>query len=362
MKSNIPAAKPAPHARSRRRAVALSAAALVTFGATACSASDQSSDTESSSGSGTVNVLVHDSFSLPDELIQQFEDETGYKLVTSSAGDAGVVNQLILTKDNPGVDAAYGVDGYSAYTALDEGVFESYVSSAVPDSAADDVLEDSLNPIDMADVCVNVDHDWFEQNGVEAPTTIADLATAEYAPLLVAQNPSTSATGLAFLIATIADQGTDGFESYWSDLLANGTKVDAGWSDAYYTDFSGADGKGDYPLVVSYSSSPAESAGATGSIEGTCTRQVEYAGVVAGAANEAGAKAFVDFMLSDDVQAALPESMYMYPINTSIELPAEWAQYATLTDAPLTMDLRDVADNREAWIKDWTTVYEAQGN
>lgn len=136
--------------------------------------------------------------------------------------------------------------------------------------------------------------------------------------------------------------------------------MDASWSDAYYTDFSGGDGKGEYPLVVSYSTSPAETSGATGSLDATCTRQVEYAGVVKGAANSEGAQAFVDFMLSDDVQSAMAENMYMYPINTAIELPTEWAKYATLSENPLTIDAREVADNKDAWIKAWSSIYEAQ--
>lgn len=323
---------------------------------TGCSGQEDKAET-------TVRVVVHDSFSLPDSLIKKFETETGYKLVTSSAGEAGVVNQLILTKDHPKYDAAYGVDGYSAYDALDEGIFAPLSSdkdSELANTLANDVLEDALVPVDQGDVCVNVDHAWFEAKQMAEPESIADLATKEYAPLLVTENPATSATGLAFFVATTAQDG--GFEEYWKSMLENGTKVAAGWSDAYYSDFSGADGKGDYPLVVSYSSSPAETGGKTGSIDGTCTRQVEYAGVIEGAKNSAGGQAFVDFMLSDSVQEALPESMYMYPINPDIALPENWATYAQLSEQPIAVDLKEVSLNRTAWIKKWTEIYERQGN
>ena len=90
-------------------------------------------------------------------------------------------------------------------------------------------------------------------------------------------------------------------------------------------------------------------------------RQVEYAGVVEGAANPEGAQAFVDFMLSDEVQASIPENMYMYPINDEIELPAEWAEYAAAPDDPIVADPAAAAEGRDTWIKDWTAVFEESG-
>ena len=82
------------------------------------------------------------------------------------------------------------------------------------------------------------------------------------------------------------------------------------------------------------------------------------AGVVAGAKNPEGAQAFVDFLLSDPVQEAIPANMYMYPVNADIALPAEWEKYAQLTDKPIEIDEAQVAENRDAWIKAWTTLYE----
>ncbi|MFT0847724.1 thiamine ABC transporter substrate-binding protein [Actinomycetaceae bacterium L2_0104] len=335
---------------------ALAGTAALALALSACSGSNDGGGEE---GSTTVNVLVHDSFNIPDELITQFEEESGFKVTTSSPGDAGVVvNQLILSKDNPTVDAVYGVENFSVAKAVDEGVFAPYTSPDLPESAEQYVLDDSLTPIDVGDVCVNVDHAWFEENGLAEPETLDDLAKPEYAELLVVQDPATSSPGLAFLVGTIGAKGVDGYEEYWTQLLQGGTKVASGWSDAYYSDFSGADGQGDYPLVVSYSSSPAETAGATGSLDATCVRQVEFAGVIEGAENPEGAQAFVDFLLSDEVQEAIPSNMYMYPVNSDVALPEDWTKYATLPTNPIEVDVTEVAENRDAWIKTWTTLYE----
>ena len=163
--------------RARRTAIAGSAALLLVL--SACSSSDDG-ESGGSSGSGdatTINVLVHDSFNIPEELIAQFEEESGYKVVTTSPGDAGVVvNQLILSKDNPTVDAVYGVENFSVAKAVDAGVFAPYTSPNLPESAKQYVLDESLTPIDMGDVCVNVDHAWFKDNGVAEPVTLDDLA------------------------------------------------------------------------------------------------------------------------------------------------------------------------------------------
>ena len=70
------------------------------------------------------------------------------------------------------------------------------------------------------------------------------------------ENPATSSPGLAFMLATIAQFGEDGWQDYWKQLEANGVEVASSWDEAYYTDFSGGSGKGPKPLVVSYASSP----------------------------------------------------------------------------------------------------------
>ena len=49
-----------------------------------------------------------------------------------------------------------------------------------------------------------------------------ELAEPEYASRLVVENAATSSPGLAFLLATIAEFGDDGWEQYWTQLTDNG--------------------------------------------------------------------------------------------------------------------------------------------
>ncbi len=353
----------------RRRATALAALTLTAATALAgCSVVGQSDDgAEASPGAspsagaatGTVVLVTHDSFALPDEMIAKFESDTGLTLDVRAPGDAGaLVNQLILTKDEPLGDVVFGIDNTFASRAIDEGILEPYTpKGAVADLAADDA--GSLTAIDKGDVCINVDHEWFAEKGLAEPTTFADLADPAYKDLLVVTNPATSSPGLAWLAATVGAFGEDGWVDYWTKLRANGVKVDASWSDAYYVDFSGPSSDGDRPLVLSYASSPpyevpeGATQAPTGALLDTCFRQVEYAGVLAGAKNPDGARAVVDWLLSPDVQAAIPENMYMYPV-TDVDLPESWTKYAPLAPKPVEVDPADIAAHRDDWIQTWT--------
>jgi thiamine transport system substrate-binding protein len=353
----------ADRARSRaRRAVTAAAALAAALGLAACSVAGQGSG--QGTAEGTVVLITHDSFAASPDVLDAFTAETGLKVDVRSIGDAGaMVNQLVLTKDDPLGDAVFGIDTTFASRALEEGVLEAYASPAagpeIEALAPDDTSR--LTAVDYSDVCVNVDHEWFADAGIPEPVTLEDLAAPRYKDLLVVEDPASSSPGLAFLLATIGAFG-DGWEDYWADLRANGVKVASGWSDAYGVDFSGSSGDGPRPLVVSYASSPpyevpeGSAVAPTGALLETCFRQVEYAGVLAGAANPDGARALVDFLLSPTFQNDIPEQMYVYPASPEAELPASWVEFAPLAPAPFEVAPEEIAANRQAWIERWTDV------
>jgi thiamine transport system substrate-binding protein len=314
-------------------------------------------------GSGEVVLVTHDSFGLPKKLVKQFEQETGYTLVHSPAGDGGeLTNKLVLTQGDPLGDVAFGVDNTYASRALDEGVFAPY-EPELPEGADDELLpgddEGALTPVDHASVCVNVDDAWFAEHDMEPPATFEDLAEPEYEGLFVTPAATSSTPGMAFMLATIGHFGDDWLD-YWEDLLANDAKIVKGWEDAYYVDFTFSGG--DRPIVLSYDSSPAftvpEDGGdsTTSALLDTCFEQVEYAGVLEGAANPEGARAVIDWLLSPEVQAALPTSMYVFPVDDGAELPREWAAHAVQPEEPVEVDPAEIAGQRQEWLQLWTDV------
>jgi thiamine transport system substrate-binding protein len=343
---------------SKRPLVTLLAGAVLLAGCTPSAAPSTPTTTAPPTESKTLTVITHDSFALSKDTIAKFKADSGYDVKFVAPGDAGtVVNQLVLTKDAPLADVVYGLDNTFAARAMDAGVLSDYTSAALPASAATFISEVGarLTPIDYGDVCLNADTAWFKAKNVAVPQTLDDLLKPEYKDLLVVANPATSSPGLAFLLATIAAKGEPGYLDYWKALNANGLKIVKGWTEAYTVEFSGSSGKGSRPLVLSYSSSPAFEP-ATVSLNQTCFRQVEYAGVIAGAQNEVGARKFIDFLLSNEVQAQIPDQMYMYPVDSTVKLPADWAKRAALSESPFTLPVTEIAGKRDGWIKAWTAA------
>ena len=342
----------------RFAAVALSVVLLAGCAGPAAAPANPATTPAAPTESKTLTVLTHDSFALGEATIAAFKASSGYDVQFVAPGDVGtLVNQLVLTKDAPLGDVVFGIDNTFAGRAISEGVVTPYASASLPAGASAYAADaqDSLTPIDYGDVCLNADNGWFKAHKLAVPETLDDLVKLEYKDLLVVENPASSSPGLAFLAATVGAKGDPGYLDYWTALKANGVKVVKGWTEAYTVEFSGSSGKGDRPLVVSYSSSPAYEP-ATEALTRTCFRQVEYAGVLAGARNEVGARKLIDFLLSAPVQAEIPEQMYMYPVDATVPLPADWAQHAAVVDSPIQVSVGDLAAGRDTWIKAWTAA------
>jgi thiamine transport system substrate-binding protein len=336
----------------------------------ACGSSDADSG---SGGSKTVTLVSHDSWAVSKSVLAAFEKASGYKVRVLEDGDAGqAVNKAILTKDNPQGDVFFGVDNTLLSRALDNGLFQSYEakgSDLVLSEYRVDRDKHRVTPIDTGDICVNYDKAYFSKHKLTPPSSFDDLIKPEYKNLLVTENASASSPGLGFLLGTAAKYGDDGWQDYWKKLKANGVKVVDGWEQAYNEEFSGSAGgkkaKGDRPLVVSYASSPpAEviyadpkpTTAPTGVATGTCFRQVEYAGLLSNAENAEGGKALLDFMLTKTFQDDMPLNMFVYPVREAAQVPPEFTKYGPQAKNPETLDPAKIADNRDDWVKSWTSL------
>lgn len=313
-----------------------------------------------------VTVVTHSSFQVSDNLKKEFEKTSGFKLEIVDGGDGGeLVNKLILSKDAPQGDVCFGVDNTYASRLLSQGVIDKdRTVDTIPESAEKYLVDNNraLVPIDMGDVAINIDKTYFASHNLAEPKTFEDLAKSEYAKLLVAINPTTSTPGLAWMLATVGHFGADKFSDYWKALVKGGAKIASGWTEAYNTDFSAGEGKGAYPIVVSYASSPSYTVSkdgastTTAALLDTAFRQVEYAGVLKGAANPAGGQAFINWMLSKDVQADIPKKMYMYPVDSSVQLPEALAKFGPLAEKPVEVAPDKIAAEREQWLKLWASA------
>lgn len=329
-----------------------------------------------------LTVMTHDSFALPEALVQEFEQKTGVTVTLLRGGDAGeVVNRAVLTKARPLADVLFGVDEALLERVRSEGIFEPYLSPELARVRPDLVFDPSglVTPIDVGYVLPNLDSAWFATNDLAAPPSLDSLADAPYRGLTVVENPASSSPGLAFLLATVRRfgdpeagvVGTSGrpgdWLDYWAALVTNGVEVADGWSDAYYTLFSHYGG--DRPVVVSYATSPAAEVlfsstplteAPTANLQcGDCAyRQVEGAGILKGTREPAAARAFIDFLLSAEVQSAIPLAMFVDPVVTDAALPAEFVRYGQLREGAVAKPLPStlIQANQARWLRQWTGV------
>jgi len=317
-----------------------------------------------------LRVMTHDSFAISADLVKQFETEHQAKIEFIKAGDAGAaLNKALFTADNPLADVLFGVDNTFLTRALEHPLFEPYDSPALANIPPQFRLDsgNSALPVDYGDVCINYDKSYFQQVGLPIPTRFSDLTKAEYAGLLVVENPASSSPGMAFLLSTIAAYGPEGYLDFWQALRDNGVVVVNDWETAYYTNFSASSGRGPQAMVVSYGTSPAaeviyasqpvtESPTASVVSENMCFRQVEFIGILRGTQERQLAEQFVDFMLSQPVQEDIPLQMFMFPVLSTASIPDVFVQNVQIPEQPASIDSELVERNREKWLQDWTEV------
>jgi thiamine transport system substrate-binding protein len=280
----------------------------------------------------TENMLViyaYDSFASQwgpaPVVIPLFEAATGIKVELIAAGDAGqVLSRVIEEKKAPKADVVIGIDNHLLPKAILADVLDPYKPAGASGIEPRLVLDAQwrLTPFDWSTFAII----WDSELLAVPPASLEDLAKPEYRKKLILMDPRTSTPGLGFLAWTKAVYGAD-LADYWKRLAPAVLAMAPGWDTGY-----GLFTRGEAPLVLSYSTSPAyhaeyETAGRYRALEFPEGHpvQIEGAGIVKGARNRKAAEAFLDFMLAPDFQNAIPLTNWMYPVISATELPASFA-------------------------------------
>lgn len=342
----------------------------------------------------SLTVLTHSSFDLPPELLAEFTATTGIEVEFLIGGDAGeVVNRAILTRARPLADLLFGVDENLLERARAADIFVPYLSPELQRVPRELWLDEEglITPIDVGYVVPNYDLAWFAEHAEDVVLTPADtgaaglaledLAGEPFAGRLALIDPASSSPGLAFMLATIvrfgdlaagitpaaSDTGFADWLDFWAALREQDLTITEGWTDAYYTQFSHYGG--DRPVVLSYATSPAaevifaeqelsESPTANLECEGCAYRQVEGIGILAGTDEPGAAREFIDFLLSREVQEAIPLAMFVAPVVGDAGVPVEFERYAELAAAVVAPPLpaATVREHQQRWLAQWTAV------
>ncbi|MFC6590790.1 thiamine ABC transporter substrate-binding protein [Deinococcus lacus] len=284
-----------------------------------------------------------------------------------------MLNRLILTKQAPVADVVYGLDNSMLPKAKAEGLLEPYLSPAQAQVPPEYRLSEEglLNTVDYGLVALNYDRAAWAKTNLPLPKSLDDFRKPEYASQLVVPSPATSSPGLGFLLATVNHYGEDGAMQWWKEAKKGGLKVVKGWTEAYYTEFTRAGGR--FPAVLSYGSSPAaevyyaegydpaklpaEAPTANLFLPGSTYVQLEGAGILKGASNGAAARAFIDWLLSPEVQRDIPTQMWVYPAVPGTELDPVFKLAETVQAAPVKAE---VTENPQRLIDRWVEEVQRQ--
>lgn len=186
------------------------------------------------------------------------------------------------------------------------------------------------------------------------PKSLDELVNGNPDEKIVIQDPRTSTPGLGLILWMKKVYGDKAAEA-WEKLSKRVLTVTPGWSEAY-----GLFTKGEAPMVLSYTTSPAyhmiaentQRYQAASFAEGHYM-QIEVAGMIAGSQEEELARQFLAFMVSPAFQDIIPETNWMLPAAaTSKPLPEAFSKLVqpakTLLFTP-----EEVAANRRQWTDEW---------
>jgi thiamine transport system substrate-binding protein len=303
----------------------------------------------------TLSVYTYSSFAGkygPGKTVKErFEAVCGCELVWVTSEDAGsMVGRLRLEGEGTKADAVVGLDMNLAAEAKALDLFAPHGASVKDLSLPIQWSDDTFIPFDWGYLAFVYDSNKL----ANPPKSLKDLVENPNGPKVVLQDPRTSAPGLGFLLWMRQVYG-DKADEAWARLKPRIVTFTKGWSEAY-----GLFMKGEADMVMSYTTSPAyhimaekkENYKAAPFAEGHYLH-VELAGMTRTTKQPDLAKKFMDFVLSEPFQSAMPEGNWMIPAKTpQTGLPAAFEGLVKPNKA-LLFTPEEVQQNRRTFTDAW---------
>lgn len=305
-------------------------------------------------------VYSYDSFgqTLMEMAEKHFAKEYNAKVRFVLFEDTGAMySRLVMEKNKPVADIVIGLDEVYLIDAKKDDLFRAYKPKGFENIRKELVFDKDfyMVPFDYGYITFNYDSKLLP----DAPLTHSDLLKPEFNKKIVIPNPMTSSPGQAFLLSTIAYFGEDKYLDFWKELKKNILVMPSSWSIAYgiYTN-------GEAPLVLSYGTSPVYHLVYDNTdrykalvLDSVAWAQIEGAGILKNSKNPKLAEAFMDYLISIEMQEALTESQFMYPVRVDAKLPESFRIAADAKEIlNPRIDIKKIHDNLDQWLKDWEKV------
>ena len=306
----------------------------------------------------TLTVYTYDSFVAewgPGPAIKKsFEAECSCTLNWVGIQDGvAILNRLKLEGSSTKADVVLGLDTNLLTEAKATGLLAPHGVELSGLQLPIKWSDDTFVPFDFAHFAVIYDREKVKT----PPASLDDLVNGDASQKIVLQDPRTSTPGLGFMLWMKAVYGDKSKEA-WSKLRDRVLTVTPGWSEAY-----GLFTKGEAPLVLSYTTSPAyhliaensDKYAAAAFAEGHYL-QVEVAAVVKGSQKTDLAGRFLAFVTGPGFQDHIATGNWMFPAgNTSKPLPEQFGMLVKPAKTFL-FSSDEVAANRREWIAEWLDV------
>ncbi|HCH4647557.1 TPA: thiamine ABC transporter substrate binding subunit [Vibrio parahaemolyticus] len=304
----------------------------------------------------TLTIYTYDSFAAdwgPGPKIEQaFEAKCGCDVNFVALDDGvSILNRLRLEGGNSKADIVLGLDNNLMAEAKKTGLLTEHnvdtANTVLPDGWSDTTF-------------VPYDYGYFafvynKEKLANPPKSMKELVETRDDLKVIYQDPRTSTPGQGLMLCMKSIYGDDVTQA-WQKLASKTVTVTKGWSEAYSMFLNG-----ESDLVLSYTTSPAyhliaenDSKFATANFSEGHYMQVEVAAKVKGSKNSELADKFMDFILSDEFQSAMPTGNWMYPV-TDVELPKGF-ETLSVPSKSLSFSADEVAKMRKSWIREWQSA------
>ncbi|HCE1506974.1 TPA: thiamine ABC transporter substrate binding subunit [Vibrio parahaemolyticus] len=304
----------------------------------------------------TLTIYTYDSFAAdwgPGPKIEQaFEAKCGCDINFVALDDGvSILNRLRLEGGNSKADIVLGLDNNLMAEAKKTGLLTEHnvdtANTVLPNGWSDTTF-------------VPYDYGYFafvynKEKLANPPKSMKELVETRDDLKVIYQDPRTSTPGQGLMLWMKSIYGDDVTQA-WQKLASKTVTVTKGWSEAYSMFLNG-----ESDLVLSYTTSPAyhliaenDSKFATANFSEGHYMQVEVAAKVKGSKNSELADKFMDFILSDEFQSAMPTGNWMYPV-TDVELPKGF-ETLSVPSKSLSFSADEVAKMRKSWIREWQSA------